>query len=317
MLTRWTLVVCIGLTPAAAQTSRPAPRDEVLPRLVEQVENGSVADCVHALETLAELGRDAAATVPALLKTARDLGPAKGVHGGDPAPGESLGGLDADGRGAVEAHLAHTLGRIGPKAIKPLVADLLGTDPHGRAFAIRALGAMGSQGTAAVAPLCHVLRNAERGERVRIMVTLGYIGDGAHAAVADLAAELSNPDPELRMTAAQALWGIGVPAVAVLARHSLAGEAPARRAATWALARLPNAPGVATVLLRLLDDADDDVRAKAVRGLANALPLSAPAMARLRVLATSDTSYDVRLGAEVTLALAARAVPEPVAGPGR
>jgi cyclophilin family peptidyl-prolyl cis-trans isomerase/HEAT repeat protein len=199
----------------------------------------------------------------------------------------------------VRARSALAASRTGDPAAAPLLLRALGdADPSVRARAAFAIGELPDSSATAIAALTAVaLRDAPH-PAVEATHALGKLG--ARAAIDSI---LMQPQrqPRLVQEALLAAWRLPRDARthAHLVRHSHAADVETRWTAAYALARTGGPPAVAP-LLALVDDADEGVRAAAVRGLrasvVDSADLREPALAAL-LRAARDTHPHVRINA--------------------
>lgn len=166
-----------------------------VPALAQLVthEDRDVARTAH--EALAEMGPQAVAAVPALIEALRDAD-ARDFYPDDAldfyADGAHfLCGLSVRSR---EGTSADVLGRIGPRAVKPLIAALEDEDAKVRAGAAYALGRMGPAAGPAVTALANAMDRSLDPANYHVANlaawALGQIGPAAKPAVPQIVANL-------------------------------------------------------------------------------------------------------------------------------
>lgn len=164
-----------------------------------------------------------------------------------------------------------------PPDVKELVADLASPDPEKSGRARLLLITMGEP---AVPALAAMLRSGSPRERVTAANALWGMGPSASAAVGDLVVALGDPDADLRVAAAMALESVGPgaePAVADLARALADRDARVRQAAVKALGAVgPGARPALPTLTRALRRGswpEAEEAVRRIRGLEAGAPL--------------------------------------------
>jgi HEAT repeat protein len=130
------------------------------------------------------------------------------------------------------------MGAAADEAVPALIRALGHRNAQVRANAAEALGKLGSSARAAVAALERVATDEDAGVRVRTISALGAIGEPTATTVAAVQAAVADPDPATRAAAATAFGA-------------------------WGQAD----QGARAALLGLLEDANDEVKVRAVRVL--------------------------------------------------
>src|SRR5262249_32703759 len=110
----------------------------------------------------------------------------------------------------IRLELGNALGAIGPAAVPALTAALRAKDPNLRGGPVAARAAAGPPGAPA---LIGAIADTLPDPRQQAATVLERLGPGAAAAVPALARMLHDPDFSTRSRAAEALAGIGPPAV--------------------------------------------------------------------------------------------------------
>jgi HEAT repeat protein len=216
------------------------------------------------------LGRFGGLAVPALIRQT-ESGPVEVRRGaalalgfiGKPAEPAipALVQLLSDPENSVRQEAARSLAKIGPMSVGPLIDTLDGADRKARAAAIVALVDLGSQAAPAIEPLAAALRDHDHLIHGTAAEALSGIGKPA---VGMLISALDDPNPDVRHIAASALSRMGV----------IADEA------------VPS-------LVRTLDDTESPVRAAAANALGRIGPAARAAVDSLQVR-LKDTAIEVR-----------------------
>jgi HEAT repeat protein len=244
--------------------------------LTEGLVNGDSMVRARAAEALGNIGGVAADTASALVEAAGD--------DNDRVRGKAVEALGKLGEAAADV------------AVPRLVRALKDPDNWVSALAAEALGEMGAGADEAVPALVRSLRHANPQVRANTAEALGKLGRAAAAAVPVLARAAGDVDGGVRLAAVRALGAIGrpTPESARVVRNALADPDPKARAAaaeafgTWEEAD----EATRAELLALLDDANDEVKAQAVRALpklAGATPAVVDALTRR--LAEDDSDW--------------------------
>jgi HEAT repeat protein len=193
----------------------------------------------------------------------------------------------------VRRKAAYALGRINanPKlAVGPLVTALADPDTD----VVQAVqDALPTMGKAATPLLVKILRSDNPTPRLRAIQTLGAIGADAAEAVPDLQGLLQS-GKGLAEPAANALAGIGVPALPALTSAAAADDAAVRAQALGALQRI-GAPAV-PALVDLLGAKQADVRRQAA-ALLGPIPVNDKMVIIGLGYALKDDDYQVRRNA--------------------
>jgi len=253
---RWSAVATLGRWRAASP--------EAVQALAFAVGDSEPGTSAKAIYVLGELGPDAAAGVPALVR------------------------ILPDGYERVRWALV----RIGAAAI-PAVADLLaGRSDDARYGAIQVLAGIGAP---AVPAVCRVLRHRDASVRISAAHCLGRMGRKAKAAVPDLIGVLSDRSMWVRQAAVNALGDIGpashpaTGAILDLVREDAVAESDARRSLEEIGATA--VPGLAAYA----NDRDYTVRTLAVQLLMRLGPGSAEAVpALIKALGHRDAAHRER-----------------------
>ncbi len=186
---------------------------------------------------------------------------------------EALVEAAGDDNDRVRAKAVEALGKIGESAadvaVPQLVRALKDPDNWVSALAAEALGEMGAGADEAIPALVRSLSHANLQVRVNAAEALGKLGPNAAAAVPALERAAKDADGGVRLGAVRALGAVGPPtseSVRVV-RAALADPDPQARAAaaeafgTWGQAD----DATQADLLAMLDDANDEVKARVVR----------------------------------------------------
>ncbi len=255
----------IGVLPEAAADT-----------LTEGLANGDSMVRARAAEALGNLGGVAADTASARVEAAGD--------DNDRVRGKAVEALGKIGEAAADV------------AVPRLVRALKDPDNWVSALAAEALGEMGVGADEAIPALIRSLRHANPQVRANTAEALGKLGPAAEAAVPVLERATGDEDGGVRIAAVRALGAIGRPTLesARVVRSALADPEPQARAAaaeafgTWGEAD----EATRADLLGLLDDANDEVKARAARvlpKLAGATPAVVDALTRR--LAEDDSDW--------------------------
>jgi len=192
-----------------------------LTAILENEPSDAVGMRLDAAMALGEIGQEASAAVPALLKLLEsdDWELREGVTGAllriapesEVAAGAVVQAWSAVARsttGSRRYRAVLTLGRLGPKGAGavPLLIELLGDPTSGAA---RALGQIGRAAAPAVPALADALRRPESHVRQQAADALGRSGPAARPAVTALLETLKDRRPEVRWRAAAAIGRIG------------------------------------------------------------------------------------------------------------
>jgi len=230
-------------------------------------------------------------------RTAEALG-AIGEAAADTAP--ALVEAMDDDNDRVRAKAVEALGKIGESAaeaaVPRLVRALKDPDNWVSALAAEALGEMGAGADEAIPALVRSLRHSNPQVRANSAEALGKLGPAAKAAVPALERAAADEDGGVRLGAVRALGEVGPPtaASARVVRAALADPDPhARAAAAEAFGAWGEADEETRAdLLGLLDDTNDEVKARAARVLPK-LAGAAPAVVDglIRRLAEDDSDW--------------------------
>lgn len=224
---------------------------EATAALVEGLANPDTHVQVQTAEALAKIGETAAEAAPALaaaLENGNELVRAKAAEAlgkmGETAAEAAVPTLIRalrDDDGWVSAVAAEALGEMGEAAedaVPALVRSLSHISPLVRARAAEALGKLNSAATPAVPALERAATDTDGGVREQALRALGAVVHGAEAEPL-LLAGLRDPEPRVRAAAAEAFGKRGTP-------HA----------------------GATAELVRLLDDANDEVKFRSIAALA-------------------------------------------------
>jgi HEAT repeat protein len=257
-----------------------APSDAV-PRLLVQLKDADPEKRKEAAEDLGHLGVDATSALGALVVAFKDdnvkvrvaavdavrsIGPEVNTKTTIPA---LIDVLKNDKNEEVRRLAAKALGREGlePKTVVPALTDALKDGDAGvRKYAVFGLKIHGKDAKSAVPAVIDVLKN-DKNEEVRCIAadTLGKVGADAEATVSALAAAVK-AGGEAGIHAAKALTVIGPDAKAAIPELTAALQDKTMRPfAAQTLARFKG-DGLA-VLVKALDDKDDDLRVEVVVAL--------------------------------------------------
>lgn len=232
-------IAAIGTVPEAAMDT-----------LVGGLSNPDNLVRAHTARALGEIGTAAADAAPALV--------------------EALG----DRNDAVRAEVVEALGKLGPAAadvaVPRIVHALHDPDSWVSALAAEALGAMGESAEEAVPALVRSLGHISSQVRANAAEALGKLGPAAQSVRPALAKAAADPEGSVRCQAVRALGQLGPDAAARPALQAALGDAdPQVRAAGAEALSLWHEEGqdVQQELLRLLDDANDEVKVRAAQAL--------------------------------------------------
>lgn len=199
---------------------------------------------------------------------------------------------------------ARALAAFGVPAL-PVLIDLLGdSDLDVRVQTVSSLGRLGAVAQPAAPALVKALDDRSVRLRRASVLALGAITPVSDETLAAIVRALADPDIAVQDNATWALRSLGGRALPALT-HAMQGDLPQVRLAATAviatglalgsLGPLPNE--TLARLAQALADPDPDVRATAARALGNAGRAAAPAVAGLRVVASSDPFDYVRSAA--------------------
>ncbi|MDY0165377.1 MAG: HEAT repeat domain-containing protein [Thermoguttaceae bacterium] len=220
-------------------------------------------------------------TCTALLLTAAVLMPFAAAHGGEATEAAAeqvdrwIAELASDNL-PQRWHAVYALGQAGPAAadaVEPLMTILanLGGHEYVRGTAAWALGRIGPQAEQAVPLLIETLGSAHISVRRNSPLALAQIGPpAATPAVPQLVGLLNDPDPEVRVSAAVALWHIARHERAIPSLEAmLAGPDTGAYEAAVALGRLDGEPeeSVLGALVAAFAHRDATVRRAAARSV--------------------------------------------------
>ncbi len=296
----------LGVLGTAAASAVPA----LVPLLQDRDEGvrGAVADAIGRMGTLTE---SAAHTLTNGLtshdnvvraRTAEALGDI-GEAAAEAAPALVVALSDDNDR--VRAKAVEALGKIGEAAaevaVPRLVRALKDPDNWVSALAAEALGEMGAGADEAVPALVRSLRHQNPQVRANTAEALAKLGPAARAAVAALERAVGDEDGGVRIGAVRALGAIGRPTPESnrVVRTALADPDPQARAAAaeafgaWGEADEPTRAD----LLALLDDANDEVKARTARVLPKLAGATPEVVAGLSKRLSEDDSDWVRVEA--------------------
>lgn len=176
----------------------------------------------------------------------------------------------------VSALAAEALGEMGEaaeEAIPALMKALHHINPLVRANAAEALGKMGAAATDALAALEAACRDDDGGVRVQALRALGEVQPESESGINPVSVEaLRDPDPQVRAVAVEVLARSGVPVSAA-----------------------------ASIILDLLDDANDQVKFQVVRAIPKLIGPIPEAIEGLTQRLLEDDSAWVREGAAEAL----------------
>ena len=227
-------------------------------------------------EALGDIGEAAAETAPALVEA-----------------------ID-DANDRVRAKAVEALGKIGESAaeaaVPRLVRALKDPDSWVSALAAEALGEMGAGADGAIPALVRSLKHANAQVRANSAEALGKLGATARAAVPALERAAGDGDGGVRLAAVRALGQVGgpTPESARVVRAALADSDPqARAAAVEAFGAWGEADEATCAdFLALFEDANDAVKAQAVRVLPRLAGAAPEVVASLtRRLAEDDSDW--------------------------
>ena len=190
--------------------------DAVISFLVKGLQNEDYCVCVSVAKILGDLGPDAVAAVPALIKTLREKDERVSAAAAEALkrirscaiPFLSRALLDDDCDWKARLNVVWVLSDIGPDAkaaVPALIKALEDDDESVRTAAARALGNIGPAAKEAVPSLILALRDDEWSIREDTAEALGKIGPAAKEAVPYLQKALHDPEEEVRASATKAL----------------------------------------------------------------------------------------------------------------
>ncbi|HWB10330.1 MAG TPA: HEAT repeat domain-containing protein [Pirellulales bacterium] len=164
-------------------------------------------------------------------------------------------------------HLA--AGRLKPdRSVVPnLIEELEHGDDNGRLLAAMALGSMGDEAGVATEAMIRAAQDASPFVRRQVAAALPKISGDRHLVVSSLDPLLHDSDMEARRLAFESLLAQGEPGRQATIRLLNDADADVRRRAATALARTGSENDAIQALRRALDDEDADVRAAALRSL--------------------------------------------------
>jgi HEAT repeat protein len=200
----------------------------------------------------------------------------------------------SDPTAQVRRKAAYTLGRIDPDPITvapALVAALADADNDVREACA---GALPKMSKAAVPELIKALKGDQKGLWILSMKILGEIGAESAKAIPDLRDRLLQPDQASASAAADALAGIGAPALKVLTEAAANKSDQVRALAVRSLHKI-GAPAIPT-LVDLLGAKDVDVQ-RQVAALLGGMQVNDKSVVIGLGYATKDKDYQVRLSA--------------------
>jgi HEAT repeat protein len=268
-------LLLLSLPLAFAQTPEPRVEKDVA-KLAQTVEKGTPAERLQALRQLADLGPDAKAAVPALLKTLHDpdetlrrraglalvaVGP-KDIALVEPLV-KALRGDDE----AVQTNIGAVLAGIGPIATSKLIALLKDNDVAARRGSAIALEAFGVDALPATKALVKALGDADAGVRLAVAKALVKIEPKEKAAYPVLAEGLLKADPRGRQQIMMVLTESGQQALAapVFQKMLMSDNPSLRHDAALGLRKLGK--DAVPVLLEGLKHSAVEVRRDAAAGL--------------------------------------------------
>jgi HEAT repeat protein len=189
----------------------------VIGPLKEALKDENLMTCVQAAGSIFFISGDSALVVPILIN---------GLSSDDEEilmmASIYLGGIGPDAKDAIptlirllksggekeRSLMIHPLGRIGAKAIPPVLELLEDENPAIRLCAIRVLRWMKEEATDALPSLIKLLEDEDRDVRLKAIETIGRIGPKAQDAVDNLAMFLDDDDKEFREAAQEAIANI-------------------------------------------------------------------------------------------------------------
>jgi HEAT repeat protein len=195
---------------------------------------------------------------------------------------------------------ADTLGKLGDRAVDPLIEALKDKSPSVRRNAALALKELGGKAKKAVSPLIEALRNGDAATRPAAAAALGAMGvEGRPATSALIDGMLQGQDKGLRLSCAQALVQIDPdPKLAAPAFRKALRDEAVFRCAVEGLAKC--GATAATELSDALKDKDAEVRQAAVEILGGLGAAARPALPALQE-ATRDSNARVAATARKAL----------------
>ncbi len=247
---------------AKAIAASHGPPEEVVPALVDLLEDENLDVRCAAAGGLGQLGPAAAGAVPALIAAM-----ATDEH-------------DSSHR-AVWAVIGRAVARIGPPALPELVRALGSDDPRLYSGAAVAIHEMGPQASGAVDALAEMLSSDSHRKRGAAIHAIQGIGPAATGAVEALRRSLGHEDFHTRYWACQALGAIGPgaqPATGDLLRAIRQDGASVRRHAAAALGAIGAKIGpdaVEQLIDTMSNDPSQPVREDAVIALGKLKPFAA------------------------------------------
>ncbi|MBI1917612.1 MAG: HEAT repeat domain-containing protein [Planctomycetes bacterium] len=218
------------MIPTSSCGAAPKPDDKrwfeklfqaVMPDLLSNLEHPVRSIRLTAVETLENLGPDAYAQAPVLVKSLADpdqivrwaTARALGRIDGTPVPGEieALGRALSDRDLSVRVAAAATLEGFGSQAAAAVPALLRAVnvgDADARIAVLRALGAIGKDGKQVVPVVARALVHPDRRVRRAAAETIGRFGADAVLAADALERAVRDVDPEVRRFASEAALNI-------------------------------------------------------------------------------------------------------------
>jgi HEAT repeat protein len=205
---------------------------------------------------------------------------------------------------AARSTAARALGTFGVPAL-PVLIDLLGdSDLDVRVQAVSSLGRLGAVAQPAAPALVRALDDPSVRLRRAAVLALGAITPVSDETLEAIIRSLADPDTAVQDNATWALRSLGGRAVPALTR-AMHGDLPQVRLAATAVIATglalrslgPLPKETLAQLAQALADPDPDIRATAARALGNAGNAARPAVAGLRVVASSDPFDYVRSAA--------------------
>jgi HEAT repeat protein len=254
------------LAPAEAVAAKgtvvqpPAPLNAKLARLLKSLDAASKAERLAAMKELGNLGVAGKGAVSILL--------------------ERLRWLDKDHVDQGE-QATRTLAQIGRPAVAGLIEAVKDPEPLVRARALWALGMIGPDALEALAPVGGFLKNQDAGVRWMAAGVLTEMGASAGPAMPLLIKALRDPDPDVRLQAAVALAGIGLPLVGEILPLCKDKNMAIRRTAVMSLQLFHEMPVTLEALVEALYDPEDVVRTAACATLGRLGPDARGALPRL------------------------------------
>jgi HEAT repeat protein len=223
---------------------------------------------------------------------------------------EALADSLRDSNDVVRAKAAEALGKLGEGAaevaVPRLVKALRDRDSWVSALAAEALGEMGEAADSAVPALVRAVSHVNVEVRARAAAALGKLGSGAEQARPALEKAAADAEGGVRAEAIRALGQLGrvSPVTLRLIRNGLSDPDPLVRAAGVDALNLAERPAgeVESSLLPLLDDANDEVKLRVIRVLANRVGATKPVIEGLchRLLEDDSTWMQEQAGLGLT-----------------